>query len=519
MVAADQKQDLLYCRACGKHFRGGRRRCPGDGGPLELVQPFSGQVGDVIDGRYALERRVGVGGMGTVWRAQDLIQDRVVALKLLNPRYAAHVASAQRFLREARLMRQVRHAGVAALHRFGPTAEGALLIDMEYVEGETVRERVLRIGGGVELSLGLRVLDGVLAALSACHDAGVVHCDLKPENVLLLEGGRGRVKLVDFGIAQAPGPIEHGEDFVILGTPAFISPEQIRGTAVDGRTDLYLLGALTFELLTGEPPFVSDQPIELCQHQVLTPPPTLSERLPGMVLPAGLEAWVAGLLAKDPAARPRSARVAREALREIRLATLAPHAVAARARRSRLVHRDPSPPAPASLAAERALRAVVEVRQRADGGTVYGPKALEEIARHLCAGTLQELRLCGADVTGPDGAFIDIRLPCGDDERGTIHHLLDLLGRLHADLGRIPEPRLELRAAVLADRPDAPGALGARPQQELASLLHVGPESHVRIDERVARWAGRRPIVKLAAVREAGRTEPMTLYATTLTAY
>ncbi|MEY3015348.1 MAG: hypothetical protein RIT45_4083, partial [Pseudomonadota bacterium] len=457
MDSAEVRQDLLFCRGCGKHFRGRRRRCPDDGADLEIVQPFAGAAGDRVDDRYVLERRIGVGGMGTVWRAIDELTGRRVAVKLLNERHSAHAASAQRFLREARLMRKVSHPGVVNLHRFGPTEDGALLIDMEYIDGETVRERVLRVGGGVDLEVGLRVLDGLLAALAACHDAGIVHLDVKPENVMLSAGiAEGTVKLVDFGIAQAAGPIEHGDEFVVLGTPAFMSPEQVRGTPVDGRTDLYLVGCVAFELLTGEPPFRGDKPFELCQAQALTPPPTLGERMPGKRLPDGLERWVAGLLEKEPENRPRSARVAREALRQIRLrhreASLPRPHTARPSSLGRLMHADPERiEIAASTGAVRALRALVEIRQVATDGTLYGPKALEEMARHLLGGVIAELRDCGATVLGPEGAFLDIRMACDDDERGSIHHLLDMLAKMHADVGRIPEPRLEVRAAVLAD--------------------------------------------------------------------
>ncbi|MEY3012649.1 MAG: hypothetical protein RIT45_1384, partial [Pseudomonadota bacterium] len=219
--------------------------------------------------------------------------------------------------------------------------------------------------------------------------------------------------------------------------------------------------------------------------------------------------------------RPRSARVAREALRQIRLrhreASLPRPHTARPSSLGRLMHADPERiEIAASTGAVRALRALVEIRQVATDGTLYGPKALEEMARHLLGGVIAELRDCGATVLGPEGAFLDIRMACDDDERGSIHHLLDMLAKMHTDVGRIPEPRLEVRAAVLADSPDAPGFLQSRPQHELAALLHIGPDTHVRVDEHVARWAGRRPIVRLASFREAGVAGLTTLYATTL---
>ncbi len=537
MDVAEMRQDLLFCRACGKHFRGMRRKCPNDGGVLELVRPFEGKTGDRVDDRYVLETRLGVGGMGTVWRASDSVSGKQVALKLLNARYATHAASAKRFLREARLMRGVVHPGVAALHRFGPTSDGALLIEMEYVAGETLRDRVVRQKSGLPMDLGLRVLDGLLAALAACHDAAVVHCDIKPENVMLVEGGApGQIKLLDFGIAQPPGPMEHGEDFVVLGTPAFMSPEQVRGNPLDGRADLYLVGCLTFELLTGDPPFTAESPIELCQHQALSPPPTLQERLPGATLPPGLEAWVACLLQKDAQRRFASARAAREQLRLIRQAMrdasmgLVP-GTARPTSQGRLVHRDPvaeviraprrpesAPPLAVSVEAPRSIRAIFEVRQSEGSGTQYGPRAIGEIAGHLIAGSLDELSRLGGVVRNAGGATFDLLLPCGADERGMIHHLLDTLGRMQLELSRVPEPELTLRAVVVGDADGTPGEVEGRPLAEVAALLEVGNGS-VRIDDRIARWAGRRPIVKLAHPTGDDAISQQALYATTLMPY
>ncbi len=537
MDVAEMRQDLLFCRGCGKHFRGMRRKCPNDGGPLELVRPFEGKAGDRVDDRYVLETRLGIGGMGTVWRAVDSVSGKRVALKLLNARYATHAASAKRFLREARLMRGVVHPGVAALHRFGPTSDGALLIEMEYVAGETLRERVVRQKSGLPMELGLRVLDSLLAALAACHDAAVVHCDVKPENVMLVEGGApGQIKLLDFGIAQPPGPMEHGEDFVVLGTPAFMSPEQVRGNALDGRADLYLVGCLTFELLTGDPPFTAESPIELCQHQALSAPPTLQKRLPNVALPPGLEAWVACLLEKDAHRRLPSARAAREQLRQIRQAMrdasmgLVP-GTGRPTSPGRLVHRDPvaevarsprrpelAPPVAERGEPPRSIRAIFEVRQADGGGTQYGPRAIGEIAGHLIAGSLDELIRLGAVVRNAGGATFDLLVPCGHDERGMIHHLLDTLGRMQLELARVPEPELSLRAVVLGDSDGAPGEVEGRPLSEVTALLEVGNGS-VRIDDRIARWAGRRPIVRLASPSADDAVSPPTLYATTLMPY
>lgn len=534
MQEEDIQRDLLFCKTCAAHFGGQRRQCPHCSNVLELVEAFAGRPGDILDGRYRLLDLIGVGGMGSVFRARDRVTEREVAVKVLNARYASHAASARRFFGEARMLRRVDHRGVAALHRFGPTDGGMLIIDMEFVPGESVRERVVREGGGVEILEGLQVLDSLLAALASCHDAGVVHCDVKPENVMLVEGATGRCKLVDFGIAQQPGEVEQGDDFVVLGTPAFMSPEQVRGRAVDSRTDLYLVGCVVYELLTGEPPFVGENPIDLCHQQMLNDPPMLAARVDSDVLPTGLQAWVSSLLEKSPDRRPASARVAREQLRLIRKAHREQLQRAARSARSRLrppnVHkiRRQTPAAlrgPALRASELppanhepvpSLRTFIEVRQLFDDGTLYGPRAIEEIVAHVLSASLQQLRELGARVAGPTGAHIEIRLRCQGDERGAINHMLDVLAQMNGLLGRIPEPALEIRAAVLSQHSDDLVDFGDTPQLDLVGLLNVGPGSHVRVDEKVARWAGHRPIVRLASIREPGQ-ELKTLYATALT--
>ena len=534
MQQEEIQRDLLFCKTCATHFGGQRRQCPHCNSPLEVVEAFEGRAGDLIDDRYKLLELIGVGGMGSVFRAFDRIIEREVAIKLLNARYASHAASARRFFSEARVLRQINHPAVAALHRFGPTKDGMLVIDMEYVPGESVRERVVRDGRGIDMMEGLRVLDSLLAALSACHDAGVVHCDVKPENVMLVEGGKGHCKLVDFGIAQQPGAMEQDEGFVVLGTPAFMSPEQVRGEAVDARTDLYLVGCVTYELLTGEPPFCGDSPVDLCQQQILGEPPLLSERLGAEAVPVGLQAWVRRLLEKSLDDRPSSTRAVRNELRQIRArhheqTRLATHRSRTRLRpanAARVIRETPRHlRGPVLRGAEiqvhnhdpvPSLRAFIEVRQVFDNGTLYGPRAIEEIVSRVVAGTLQGLRELGARVAGPTGPHIEIRLRCHGDERGAISHLLDELARMNAHLERIPEPNLEIRAAVLSQQPGDPVDFGNTPQLDLVSLLNVGPGSHVRVDERVARWAGHRPIVRLASLREAGQAVK-TLYATALT--
>ncbi len=523
--------DLLFCKQCRRHFRGKRRECPTDGTELELVTAFLGQAGDELDDRYVLIEQIGVGGMGTVFLAHDKIADRDVALKLLRAEYASNASSAQRFFQEAKLLRQIHHAAVVGLHRFSRTESGMLLIDMELVQGESVRDRILSMGRGFDPLSAMIILDHLLAALAACHDAGVVHCDVKPENFMLPKEAIVPGKLVDFGVAQAPGPVVQSSDVGVIGTPAYMSPEQVRSGPVDARTDLYLVGCVTYELMTGEPPFTSQSAYELCQDQLFTAAPKLSSRMPADQIPAGFEAWLMPLLAKDPNQRPSSARTVREQLKVIR------HEVRRQIEEERrsplrppsasLLRRDLVPPAAATQAAPtpqqprldreiEAVRALIEVRQQANGSAMlYGPEAIEQILRHVLQGPLAELRDIGADVGGPVGPHVDVRLACNGDERGTISHLLDTLGAISAHLARIPEPRLEMRAAVVGDLPG--NGLTLVPALDPLALMDLSPLTQVRVDEHVARWAGRRALVKLTALTSGPEAQTV-IYAASLNA-
>ncbi|MSQ83944.1 MAG: serine/threonine protein kinase [Myxococcales bacterium] len=518
--------DLLFCRQCRRHFRGKRRECPTDGSELELVTAFLGQAGDELDERYVLIEQIGVGGMGTVFLAHDRLAERDVALKLLRAEYASNASSAQRFFQEAKLLRQIHHAAVVGLHRFSRTADGMLLIDMELVQGESVRDRILTMRQGFDCLSAMIILDHLLAALAACHDVGVIHCDVKPENFMLPRGGIVPGKLIDFGVAQAAGPVVQCNDVGVIGTPAYMSPEQVRGGPVDARTDLYLVGCVTYELLTGEPPFTSQSPLELCQDQMLSAPPPLTSRMSSDLIPAGFEAWLMPMLAKDPNQRPNSARLVREQLRvirhEVRRQVEEERRTPVRPPSATLLRRDmPSSeptaqPAPRNEWMVESVRALVEVRQQnSSTGMTYGPEAIEQILRHVLAGPLAELRDIGAEIGGPVGPHVDIRLACNGDERGTISHLLDTLAAISAHLSRIPEPKLEMRAAVVADLPG--NGLTFVPALDPLALMDLSPLTQVRVDEHVAKWAGRRALVKLTSLCSGPESQTV-IYAASLNA-
>jgi serine/threonine-protein kinase len=273
-------------------------------------------------GSYRIVRPLGEGGMGLVYEAVDERIERRAVIKVLHAGLAQDQHIAARFLNEARAANRVKHPGIVSVYEFGTAPEGAPYIIMEFLEGEPLRARLQARGPlGPE---ALRFARQIASALAAAHAQGVVHRDLKPDNVMIVPDeeapGGERVKVFDFGIAKLaaqPGAGLRTRPGSVLGTPVYMAPEQFRGAEqVDDRADVYALGILLHEMLAGQPPFGGEFPELLLQHLMHEPPP-LPAALPG-VSPA-VEALVRRMLAKEPAARPRMAEVAQA------LAQLDPH--------------------------------------------------------------------------------------------------------------------------------------------------------------------------------------------------
>ena len=250
----------MSCPHCGAANDESARDCVGCGGRLGALAP-----GQLVAGRWEVLARLGSGGMGVVYQVRDRELDEVVALKVLRGEMARSEEMARRFLSEIKLARRVRHPNVCGIHEYGQ--DGALrFIVMEYVEGVDLK-RVLS-GGAVPHGEAFVVGAQIAAALQAIHKAGIVHRDLKPANVML--DAQGHVRLMDFGIAKQFGQ-DSGEGLTatghIVGTPEYMSPEQAQGHRVDFRSDIYALGIVFFELLTGKLPFVGDTKEVFKQHK------------------------------------------------------------------------------------------------------------------------------------------------------------------------------------------------------------------------------------------------------------
>jgi serine/threonine-protein kinase len=271
----------------------------------------------VLAGRYVLGEVLGTGGMATVWRATDEVLAREVAVKVLSSEYAADPRFAARFEREARHAAGLSHPRLVTVFDCG-IDDGTAFIVMELVAGRTLRQ-VLDDAGFLPPGRAVAIAAAVCEGLEVAHAAGLVHRDIKPENIVL--SGR-EVKILDFGIARADGTAGGTRTTGVLGTVAYMSPEQASGDPAGPRSDLYSLGCVMFEMLTGEPPFTADSAFGLAHRHVHDDPGPPSARQPWV--PVQLDGITTRLLAKDPAARPASAAAARADL----LAALNPDAAA-----------------------------------------------------------------------------------------------------------------------------------------------------------------------------------------------
>jgi serine/threonine-protein kinase len=309
---------MLKCPRCGREFSLDVAVCPHDHTPLQADQtiadvPLDPLLGRVFEGKYRLDQILGGGGMGTVYKATHLLIDRPVALKVLSQRFVGDQTAQQRFRREARAAGRMQHPNAVTVTDFGATEDGYLYIVMELLQGRTLRD-LLAHEAPLDPARAVSFMLQTCAAVGAAHEAGLIHRDLKPANIFIEQRANvaNLVKVLDFGVAKFAVE-EHDDDYntltqvgAIIGTPRYMSPEQCSGVApLTPASDVYSLGIILYEMLTGMPPFSADTPLALALKQVSEAPLTPRELVPS--IPLALERVVMHALAKHPQERPRDA--------------------------------------------------------------------------------------------------------------------------------------------------------------------------------------------------------------------
>jgi Protein kinase domain len=303
-------ETLLDCPRCGRISDGKATSCPADGAAFREVPG----VPRVIDRKYRIDERIGRGGMGAIYRARDLRLDRDVAIKVVHAELLNDPDARGRFRREAQLVARLQHPSIVSIFDYGTLPGGGAYLVMELVRGEDLR-RVLSREGALPPARAARILSQIGSAIDAAHRAGVLHRDLKPENVLLTDDERD-VKVLDFGVAKLisenrpdqplPSSTLLTVDGMVVGTPAYMAPEQLRGQPLDERSDVFSLGVMAFEMMTGDLPFGRGSLAEIALRQARGVPALRSEAgRSGAITPA-LEQAVQTALAMNPAARPTS---------------------------------------------------------------------------------------------------------------------------------------------------------------------------------------------------------------------
>jgi len=314
------------CPTCGLEVPEGLELCPRDGTPLLAGQSAADPLIGTKLGDYVITSRIGGGGMGIVYEALQPVINKRVAIKVIRPDVGRDEKSIQRFLEEARTSTAIGHRGIVDVFNFGQLHDGRPYMVMEYLTGASL-DGLIAERGLMGVSECLWILDEVLSALIAAHRAGVIHRDLKPSNIFVVtepSSGSRYTKLLDFGIAKlskrATEDTWHTEAAAegVVGTVHYMAPEQLRAEAISPRTDLYALGCVAYELLTGHPPFKFGAAAQVAAAHLEKMP----ERLTAVRadIPRAVDGFVLSLMAKRPEERPRSARAARETLKSLRTA-------------------------------------------------------------------------------------------------------------------------------------------------------------------------------------------------------
>jgi serine/threonine-protein kinase len=294
--------DQKVCPTCGTEYPLSERFCPRDGTALRSANAQGDLLGSVIAERYHILKKLGEGGMGTVYLAEHVKMGRKAALKVMNPGMNSDPDAIARFNREAANASRLNHPNVCGIYDFGETPDGLIYLAMEFIEGESLTSLIEK-NGSLAAPRAASIIHQAADALAVAHDYGIVHRDLKPDNIMIAKGrdGSDLVKVVDFGIAKASSSDAQKvtKTGLVVGTPEYMSPEQLAGDKLDGRSDIYSLGLVAFNCLTGLLPFPSNSAQEAMIMRLTDQPKTLAEMKPDIEWPAELQAVMDKVLARD----------------------------------------------------------------------------------------------------------------------------------------------------------------------------------------------------------------------------
>jgi tRNA A-37 threonylcarbamoyl transferase component Bud32 len=298
------------CPTCGTEYPLSERFCPRDGTALRSSNPQGDIVGSIVHEKFHVMKKLGEGGMGAVYLAEHVKMGRKVALKVMNPGMHQDPDAIARFNREAKNASQLNHPNVCAIYDFGETPEGMIYLAMEFIEGSSL-SGIIEKAGALPASRAASIIHQAADALQVAHDYGIVHRDLKPDNIMIARArdGSDMVKVVDFGIAKASSSDAQKvtKTGLVVGTPEYMSPEQLAGDKLDGRSDIYSLALVAFNCLTGKLPFPSNSAQEAMIMRLTDEPKSLAEMKPDVEWPAELQAVMDKALARDANERYASA--------------------------------------------------------------------------------------------------------------------------------------------------------------------------------------------------------------------
>jgi serine/threonine-protein kinase len=313
---------VKICTTCGNQWPDETKFCPNDGSTLRSAGGAADLIGSVIADRYHILKKLGEGGMGAVYLGEHVKMGRKSAIKVMTQSMANDPDAIARFNREAANAARISHSNVCAIYDFGETKDGMIYLAMEFIEGEALTDLIER-EGALAPGRAASIIEQAGHALQAAHDLGIVHRDLKPDNIMLARsrGGADVVKVVDFGIAKAMSG-EEGQKVtktgLVVGTPEYMSPEQLSGDKLDGRSDIYSLALVFYRMLTGTLPFQADSAQETMIKRLTDDPLPLNRAAPGKNFPDSLQRVMDRALARMPGDRYTSAaEFARDAVRAV----------------------------------------------------------------------------------------------------------------------------------------------------------------------------------------------------------